>query len=1062
MTLPALLLLLIIVRFSCLDVIQGVPIYWVSLEANTSKLVYKPTNAGDTIMDFSAVGYLGRDAALPDNIPVKVALYPARNYKGSNKSHGESIQQAINEVSSLPLDPSTGYRGAIQLSSGVFDVRGHRFTINTSGIVITGSSSEETILQASVSRVDGDDSTFPHFYPLFSVESPQEKVSEIGSKTAIIATVPSGSRFVQLNSTRDINPGDLVRIVWPMSSAWIQTMNMTHRWSNASSTYIERKVASIDNASSRVFLDVPVSFRIDLAYLSTAQPAYLVKVNISGRTSHVGLENFKAVQDKVLPYGAGNFLNIQQVENSWVRNVAAVDFGGDTVTIAGTKVTVDNLHLERTIQSNRYGAKRADLAIQFPGSQILVKNSVIRGGDFQFSYITRNQANGPNVFFNSTGYGSSPAEPHSHFATGILYDNMNLVGGTLSLVNRATITHGYTSGFSVAWNCNATVLKVINPPQAANWAIGCNAKSLGSIGDETPGFIEPGGIESDRLTSLYLAQKKVAKMMNKQHKNVSRTPRLHAELAKPHKRQIIGSEQGQSLIWENQGSNANQDVKLFTRVFCAPTYWVSLDSDNGNKLVYKSTSTGDTIMDFSAVGYLGSDATLPDNVPVRRTLYPVRSGGSSKSDGDAIQQAIDEVSSLPLDPSTGFRGAIQLSSGVFDVRGHHFTINASGILITGSSSSETILHANVSIAEDGMHVYALFSVESPQQTISEVGHRAAIIETVPSGSRYVKLDSSSGLKPGDLVSIVWPMTSKWIQMMKMSERWGNYAETSIERRVIRVDAEKNTVFLDVPVPFRVDLEYLSSSQPAYLVKVEISGRVSQVGLENFKAVQDKVLPYGRGSFLSLAQVEDSWVRNVVAVDFGGDTMTVTGKRITVEGLNLIRTLPGPRHGPKPADLAIAFPGSQILVKNSIIEGGSTQFIYMTRDQANGPNVFFNSTGYGSAPAEPHAHFATGILYDNMKFESGTISLINRPYKDHGYTSGYSVVWNCHTKVLEVVKPPQAANWAIGGTTQSLGSIGDETPGFIEPRGIESHRLASLYLAQKAAAKIETSEQKYEK
>ncbi|EFJ19014.1 hypothetical protein SELMODRAFT_419717 [Selaginella moellendorffii] len=483
-----------------------------------------------------------------------------------------------------------------------------------------------------------------------------------------------------------------------------------------------------------------------------------------------------------------------------------------------------------------------------------------------------------------------------------------------------------------------------------------------------------------------------------------------------------------------------------------PIYWVSLDA-NTSKLVYKPTNAGDTIMDFSSVGYLGRDAKLPE-VPVKVVLYPARNcKDTNKSDGESIQHAINELSSLPLDPCTGFRGAIQLSSGNFDVRGHHFTINTSGILITGSSSSETILHANVSIAEDGMDVHALFSVESPQQTITEVGHRAAIVETVPSGSNYVKLDSSCGFKPGDLVSIVWPMTSRWIQMMNMSERWGNFAVTSIERRVSRVNGEKNMVFLDIPVPFRVDLRYLSSSQPAYLVKVEISGRVSHVGLENFKAVQDKVLPVGRGTFLNIAQVEDSWVRNVVAVDFGGDTMTVTGKRITVEGLNLIRTIPGPMKGPKFADLAIAFPGSQILVKNSVIQGGSSQFSYMTRDQANGPNVFFNSTAYGSSHAEPHAHFATGILYDSMKFENGTISLRNRPYKHHGYTSGFSVVWNCHTKVLEVVKPPQAANWAIGNTIQSLGSTGNETLGFIEPRGIESPRLASLYLAQKAAAKM---------
>src|SRR3989442_13674333 len=91
----------------------------------------------------------------------------------------------------------------------------------------------------------------------------------------------------------------------------------------------------------------------------------------------------------------------------------------------------------------------------------------------------------------------------------------------------------------------------------------------------------------------------------------------------------------------------------------ATSEWVNPGPDG--KLVYKTTPSGDRIMDFSYAGYMGGGVALPD-VPVRRTVQP--SGDKEKDDVAAIQAAIDEVPKLPL--VEGFRGAVQLSPGTFN------------------------------------------------------------------------------------------------------------------------------------------------------------------------------------------------------------------------------------------------------------------------------------------------------------------------------------------------------------------------------------------------------------
>src|SRR5439155_14040183 len=102
---------------------------WVHLGAD-GKLIYKKTQTGDRIMDFSTAGYLGGGVPLPD-VPVKRTVQPSG--KGDDTA---VIQAAIDEVAAMPLDGK--FRGAVLLAPGIYHCS-NTITISASGIVLRGS-----------------------------------------------------------------------------------------------------------------------------------------------------------------------------------------------------------------------------------------------------------------------------------------------------------------------------------------------------------------------------------------------------------------------------------------------------------------------------------------------------------------------------------------------------------------------------------------------------------------------------------------------------------------------------------------------------------------------------------------------------------------------------------------------------------------------------------------------------------------------------------------------------------------------------------------------------------
>ena len=130
--------------------------------------------------------------------------------------------------------------------------------------------------------------------------------------------------------------------------------------------------------------------------------------------------------------------------------------------------------------------------------------------------------------------------------------------------------------------------------------------------------------------------------------------------------------------------NAIMLVQLLYLVACVDsTALVSLEND---RLSYKSfpmqgqTNAVNRIPDFSHAGYKGGGVMLPE-VPIVKTL-----SASGIDDRQLIQQAIDKVSALPLS-AEGFRGAIRLASGSYQLDGPLYIKN-SGVVLLGEGQAE--------------------------------------------------------------------------------------------------------------------------------------------------------------------------------------------------------------------------------------------------------------------------------------------------------------------------------------------------------------------------------------
>lgn len=453
------------------------------------------------------------------------------------------------------------------------------------------------------------------------------------------------------------------------------------------------------------------------------------------------------------------------------------------------------------------------------------------------------------------------------------------------------------------------------------------------------------------------------------------------------------------------------------------------------KLAYTPDAEGNRIPDFSYAGYMAGEKSIPSAVV--RVVVPVKEGDATLR----IQSAIDYVAKLPIGKD-GLRGAVLLAQGTHEVGGV-LKITASGVVIRGSGMDDR----GTKIFAKGLDRIGVIRILGIKDKVEEAS--VGITDNyVPVNAQKITLANVSGFKVGDNVFIHRPSTKEWIETLKTVEFGGGESalgwkpgtrDLHFDRKIIAING--STITLDVPLTTALDAKFGGAT----VTKYKWNGRISNAGVENLKLESDYHKEnvkdeYHRWTAISLENVENAWVRQVVFEHFAGTAVNVleSAKKITVEdckSLAPISEIGGERR------YTFLTMGQQTLFQRLYSEYGYHDFA--VGFCAPGPNVFVQCQSYlpfsfsGTIDS-----WASGVLFDVVNIDGQALSYLNRGQDGQGagWSAANSVFWQCSAARVDNYQPPTAQNWAFGTWAQFSGNgYWDMSNEQIQPR--------SLYYAQ---------------
>lgn len=466
-------------------------------------------------------------------------------------------------------------------------------------------------------------------------------------------------------------------------------------------------------------------------------------------------------------------------------------------------------------------------------------------------------------------------------------------------------------------------------------------------------------------------------------------------------------------------------------------------------LQYQPDEKGNTIPDFSRVGYFGGDRTIPD-VAVVKVVEPSNTGNQ----GDLIQSAIDEVSRRTPD-ANGFRGAILLKKGVYKIPAP-LRINQSGIVLRGEGDNE-----------NGTRLVATTNKQEPLLAVSGTGNireipgsRTAITDNyVPSGTNAFAVTNSKSFKAGDRIILYQATNDAWISDLKMDQiearngtkQWTAREYTFQFERVI-TNIKGNTVYIDNPIVMPIENKYGGAA----IFKYDFSGRIAQVGVEQiwFESAYEKDTAENHAwDAIAFNRIENGWIRHVTGRYFAFSCVNLGGQAKNISVLHARcfdhkSVITGGRR------YSFSNNGQLNLFIDCHTADGRHDFV--TGARTCGPNAFVNCTAKTThADIGPHHRWSMGTLYDNITTD-GEINIQDRGNwgSGHGWAGVTQVVWNCTVKRAAVQNP-----WA-SGKNYCIGLQGEKYDGRLkgkpdaewEGQNKKELQPASLYEAQLKARK----------
>jgi len=476
-------------------------------------LRYETDAQHNRIADFSHAGYRGGGVSIP-GYPVVQTIQPV---VGDNTAH---IQAAIDQVSALTPD-ANGVRGALLLDAGTYRIDG-TLSITSSGVVLRGVGQGSDPLTSTILQGAGDT---PHQRNLINIgdgSSASWTRAQAGTRTDIVSPyIPAGSRTLEVASTAGYSVGDNVIAYHPSTAAWLASVDnggtdTDPGWNPGEiDIYYNRYIAAIDGSENKITLDAPIYDHFDR---SLAQAELYVYGGV-GLTREVGIENMRIEIQTASPTDenhAWTCINMEGVEDSWVKNVTGLHFGyamfraarSSRLTVTGCKGLEPHSLLD--------ASRRYNFVVERETTNILFDDCEASEGRHSFVSNGTSSASGI-VWRNSSSSGDhASSEGHRRWAQGLLFEDIAFTSPNadllLGLYNRGRYGtgHGWSSVNSVAWNVSvpggSPKIVVQQPPARQNYAIACQGQVTGDGPFAHPaGFVENTNT-TPAISSLYAAQ----------------------------------------------------------------------------------------------------------------------------------------------------------------------------------------------------------------------------------------------------------------------------------------------------------------------------------------------------------------------------------------------------------------------------------------------------------------------------------------------------------------------------------------------------------------------------
>ena len=465
------------------------------------------------------------------------------------------------------------------------------------------------------------------------------------------------------------------------------------------------------------------------------------------------------------------------------------------------------------------------------------------------------------------------------------------------------------------------------------------------------------------------------------------------------------------------------------------------------RLVYTADAKGNVVPDFSAVGYMNSEAPIP-TVGVVLTVNPVVGDNLAN-----IQNAINQVAEMPLD-ANGFRGAILFTAGTYNIS-DTVTISASGIVLRGVGFNGS--GTNFIATKTSQHILFDFIGASGTAYNSSNSTRKAITDSyVPIGAKQITVASGHSFAIGDKVFVHRIPNAAWINLLGMNllstidpaaTNWtASVYDMDSERKITNING--NVITLDAPIMDVIDPLYSTGE----LVKFT-DNRINNCGIENVRinSTYTSSTDENHGwEAVSFDKIYNSWARNLDVYYFGYSAVHINSDAsfITVDECKMYdpkSIIDGGRRYSFNVD------GQRCLVQNCTTRNGRHDYVNGSR--TCGPNVFYNSSStLQHSDIGPHHRWSTGILFDNLT-GNGNMNVQNRLVMGsvHGWAGGQIMFWNCNAARMVIQDPPgDEINWAIGCICPDITGNGDATTeplGVIQSQGTRISAIPSLFIAQ---------------